>query len=182
MNLCHPRKEQEIEMCIISSTSLCSMSPFHRVLTMILACLEVEWADLGIQKDWTPVQIQLYLESHIEVSNSLLRECPSFIVKTLAQQAQHPYHGFSLELVSQIRQLFCSSSRRGWTHAKLLAACSAITLSKHLSGSKMPQMKHPATCTRCSRQFVSTISLKLHEPSCVHSHPSKRLRMDTELK
>jgi hypothetical protein len=162
---------KDINMRIVSSQSVSHVSRYHRALTMVFAALEIEWGDIGIREDWSSSLIAKTLKNHIETYPKPLRSCPGFATNRLRDRATHPLHGFPTLYLRSITDLFCRSHRQGWSHAKLLGACTAICL-KDLCQQDKPVVKtcrdgpSCVTCSRCSRAFVSKISLRLHETSC----------------
>ena len=127
----HSSSKTQKNMRVVSSASLAKLSAFHRVLSVLLASLEVQWEDAGLDETWPQYQMKARLLETIEVKQAVLRPFPPFAFNCLVDQAEHPTFGFPKRLVKDIQDLFCHSYKQGWTHKTLLGACAVIVLATH---------------------------------------------------
>lgn len=147
-----------LQMRILSSSSLGQMHPFYATMSLVLSDFSLSWSDLQVEENWSVKHTCDFLTTLIqELPSGSSRTCPSSVLQRLEDISSHHQFGFPRCLISKIKDYFSRSTRQGWTHSKLLAACAAVVLVPHFT-------KH--VCTHCSKHFVSDFSLRLHSKTC----------------
>lgn len=113
---------------IVSSASMASLSSYHRALSMVFSSLGISWEDLGLKQTMSQEVIYDRLTTALQVDGKNCRSFPSFCTNLLKDCATHPLHGFPQSKISSIKTLFCKATKPGWTHARLLGACTALSI------------------------------------------------------
>lgn len=167
MHLLSSSKKPHKQMHIVSSASLSTLSRFHRVLSLLLASLDVDWNDLRMNRGWSQHQVKRYLSKTVEIKQTKLRSVPIFATNLLMDQTDHPTYGFSKRLVPVIQDVFCRCHKHGWNHKTLLAASAMIVFATHFPHSVSYSKD---TCSKkvdhVGDSILSTTPT-LREPPCV---------------